>query len=231
MKILALDTTGKTATVALVCETHTIAEFTTNYKKNHSEVLMPLISSLLETVETSLSDVDYIAVSSGPGSFTGLRIGAATAKALAHGAGKKIISVPTLLALAYNVYDTQKIIIPIMDARRNQVYTAFFKYQNNKLLNITEYMTKSIDEILTLAQRVSNEHKAGVVFIGDATLLFKEQILKEGFLVANPNFNMQRASSVGMAAFLIAFADESMGYNEFTPFYLRASQAEREFQK
>ena len=126
MKILALDTTGLVASVALVDEEKTIAEFTTNYKKTHSQTIMPMIEQLKNMVELDLSEIDYVACASGPGSFTGLRIGAATAKGLAHGLDKKIIPVPTLDGLAYNLAESSKLIVPIMDARRNQVYSAIY---------------------------------------------------------------------------------------------------------
>ncbi len=103
MKILAIDTTSLAASVALVDEKKTIAEFTTNYKKTHSQTIMPMLEYLKNMVELDINTVDYIACSSGPGSFTGLRIGAATAKGLAFALNKKIIPVPTLDALAYNL--------------------------------------------------------------------------------------------------------------------------------
>ena len=102
MKILAIDTTGLVASVALADENKTIGEFTTNFNKTHSQTIMPMIEELCKMVELNLTDIDYIACASGPGSFTGLRIGAATAKGLAHGLDKKIIPIPTLDALAYN---------------------------------------------------------------------------------------------------------------------------------
>ena len=118
MKILALDTTGLVASAAIVDESKTIAEFTTNYKKTHSQTIMPMIEAIRNMAEIELNDIDYIACASGPGSFTGLRIGAATAKGLAHGLDKKIIPVPTLDALAYNLAYCSSLIVPIMDARR-----------------------------------------------------------------------------------------------------------------
>ena len=121
MKILALDTTGLVASVALVDENKTIAEFTTNYKKTHSQTIMPMVENLKNMVDLDLSTIDYIACACGPGSFTGLRIGAATAKGLAHGLDIPVIPVPTLDALAYNMFGTNKLVVPIMDARSNQV--------------------------------------------------------------------------------------------------------------
>ena len=135
MNILAIDTTGLVASVALVNEDKTIGEFTTNYKKTHSQTIMPMIEILVKMLEVDLDTVDYIACACGPGSFTGLRIGAATAKGLAHGLGKQIIAVPTLDALAYNMMESNNLIVPIMDARRNQVYSALYSLS---LIHISE---------------------------------------------------------------------------------------------
>ena len=137
MKILALDTTGLVASVALVDENKTIAEFTTNYKKTHSQTIMPMVENLKNMVDLDLSTIDYIACACGPGSFTGLRIGAATAKGLAHGLDIPVIPVPTLDALAYNMFGTNKLVVPIMDARRNQ----FILPSTIVEKNLKEYLT------------------------------------------------------------------------------------------
>ena len=171
MKILALDTTGLVASVALVDENKTIAEFTTNYKKTHSQTIMPMIEELVKMVDLDLKDVDYIACSSGPGSFTGLRIGAATAKGLAHGLDKKIIPVPTLDGLAYNLSESDKLIVPIMDARRNQVYSAIYSNING-IERISEYMACDIKELLDKVIEIDEN----AIFLGDGVPVFKEKI-------------------------------------------------------
>lgn len=132
MKVLAIDSSGLTATVALVDETKTIAEYTVNYQKTHSQTLLPMIDEMVKMTETPLQTIDAIAVAGGPGSFTGLRIGSATAKGLGLALGKPLISVPTVDGLAYNVYGYRGIICPIMDARRNQVYTGLYTYTDAK---------------------------------------------------------------------------------------------------
>lgn len=132
MKVLAIDSSGLTATVALVDETKTIAEYTVNYQKTHSQTLLPMIDEMVKMTETPLQTIDAIAVAGGPGSFTGLRIGSATAKGLGLALGKPLISVPTVDGLAYNVYGYRGIICPIMDARRNQVYTGLYTFTDAK---------------------------------------------------------------------------------------------------
>ena len=123
MRVLAIDSSGLTATVAVVEDEQTIAEYTVNYKKTHSQTLLPMIDEVKKMIDLDLSSIDAIAVSGGPGSFTGLRIGSATAKGLGLALGKPLIHVPTVDALAYNVYGCGDLICPIMDARRKQVYT------------------------------------------------------------------------------------------------------------
>ena len=130
MRVLAIDSSGLTATVAVVEETQTIAEYTVNYKKTHSQTLLPMIAEMAKMIELDLSTIDAIAVAGGPGSFTGLRIGSATAKGLGLALDKPLIHVPTVDALAYNVYGCEDIICPIMDARRNQVYTGLYTFSS-----------------------------------------------------------------------------------------------------
>ncbi len=132
MKVLAIDSSGLTATVALVDESQTIAEYTVNYQKTHSQTLLPMIDEIVKMTETDLRMIDAIAVAGGPGSFTGLRIGSATAKGLGLALGKPLVSVPTVDALAYNVYGCRDIICPVMDARRNQVYTGIYTFVDSR---------------------------------------------------------------------------------------------------
>ena len=126
MKILAVEASGAVASAALIEDDILRAEFTLNHKMTHSQTLMPLISEIKEYLELNLATIDFIACSAGPGSFTGLRIGAATAKGIAMGIKKPIVPVSALAGLAYNVYMASALICPIVDARRNQVYTAFY---------------------------------------------------------------------------------------------------------
>ena len=122
MRILALDSSGLVATVAIVEEEQTLAEYTVNYKKTHSQTLLPMLDEIVRMTELDMDTLDAIAISGGPGSFTGLRIGSATAKGLGLVLDKPLIHVPTLDALAFNLYGTDGIICPIMDARRQQVW-------------------------------------------------------------------------------------------------------------
>ena len=128
MKLIALDSSGLVASVAVVEDDILIAEYTIQYKKTHSQTLLPMLDEIRNMIDLDFEQVDAIAVAAGPGSFTGLRIGSATAKGLSFAMGKPIVPVPTVDGLAYNLYGTDKIVCPIMDARRSQVYTGIYEF-------------------------------------------------------------------------------------------------------
>ena len=132
MKILALDSSGLVASVAVVSDDNLIGEYTINYKKTHSQTLLPMLDEVAKMTELDLKTIDFIAVSAGPGSFTGLRIGSATAKGLALALDKQIVSVPTVDALAYNLWGSADVVCPLMDARRNQTYTGLYSFDGKE---------------------------------------------------------------------------------------------------
>ena len=225
MKILGIDTTGQTASAALVEDDKLICEFTLNYKLTHSQTIMPMIAEIIERSETDKASIDCIACAAGPGSFTGLRIGAATAKGFALALDKPLVAVPTLDALAYNVFETNKIICPIMDARRNQVYAAFYMWENGKMLRLTDHMAESIDRIIEIAEILERE----VIFLGDGVAVHREKLEQnENFIFAPSHCNMQRASAVAALGCILAEEGMAKKGDEFELIYLRKSQAERE---
>ncbi len=128
MKIIALDSSGLVASAAIIEDETLVAEYTIQYKKTHSQTLLPMLDEICRMTQLELTSVDAVAVAAGPGSFTGLRIGSASAKGLAFALDKPIVPVPTLNALAYNMYGCDKIVCPIMDARRNQVYAGIYEF-------------------------------------------------------------------------------------------------------
>lgn len=224
MKILGIDTTGQTASAALVEDEKLIAEFTMNYKLTHSQTIMPMIADIMERTETEKTSIDCIACAAGPGSFTGLRIGAATAKGFALALDKPLVAVPTLDALAYNVFETDKIICPIMDARRNQVYAAFYMWENGKFMRLTDHMAESIDRIIEVAEMLEE-----VIFLGDGVPVHRAKLEEhEAFLFAPAHCNMQRASAVAALGRILAEEGLAKSGDEFELIYLRKSQAERE---
>lgn len=239
MRVLAIDSSGLTATVAVVEETQTVAEYTINYKKTHSQTLLPMIDEVVKMTELDLGTINAIAVAGGPGSFTGLRIGSATAKGLGLALNKPLIHVPTVDGLAYNVFGCEDIICPIMDARRNQVYTGIYTFSKKagekEGTNLVEpvfqvikmQMAVSIEE---LAERL-NRYRRPVVFLGDGVPVY-ENVLAEKLTVpysfAPAYMNRQRAAVVGTLAIQYYKSGKFETAEEHRPDYLRVSQAERE---
>lgn len=230
MKILGLETSANVSSVALVDDDVLICEYTLNYKLTHSQTLMPMIEEVCKRCELELDSIDAVAVASGPGSFTGLRIGAATAKGLAHGLNKPIIPVSTLDALAYNVMYTDKLICPIMDARRNQVYTALYQWEDETFNRIMEPSPMEIGELLEVIDNFEQE----VIFLGDGVPVYKQNIMdgldssKSCFAPANNN--IQRAASVASMGIELYKQGKHVKCEQYAPEYLRKSQAEREYE-
>ena len=162
MKILGLDSSGIVASVAVVEDDILVAEYTVNYKKTHSQTLLPMLDEIAKMTELDLNTIDAIAVAAGPGSFTGLRIGSATAKGLGLALKKPLVAVPTVEGLAYNLYDTQGLICPIMDARRKQVYTGIYRFEAHRLVTVEDQMAVPMEELITKL----NAYQQPVTFLG-----------------------------------------------------------------
>lgn len=238
MRVLAIDSSGLTATVAIVEDDQTIAEYTTNYKKTHSQTLLPMIDEMVRMVDADLKDIDAIAVAGGPGSFTGLRIGSATAKGLGLALGKPLIHVPTVDAMAYSLYGCEDIICPIMDARRKQVYTGLYSFTHKKNEDGNLYdgpafqvlrmqMAVPVEELI----RHLNVYRRRVVFLGDGVPVYADMLaegLKVPYFFAPSFMNRQRAAAVGALGIRYYEAGRYETAAEFKPEYLRKSQAERE---
>ncbi len=228
MKILAIEASGSAASVALTEDNVLRAEFTLNYKMTHSQTLMPLIDMVKKYLNLDLNTIDFVACSKGPGSFTGLRIGAATAKGIAMGINKPIVPVSTLAAMAYNVYMTDTLICPIMDARRRQVYTGLYSWDNDRIVCHKEDSIEIIDDVINKV--VSYDKK--VVFVGDGILLYSGILQNnKNFIIAPASCNMQRAGSVASLAEEFAVEGKYIEGSKFAPVYLRKSQAERELEE
>ncbi|GKH34259.1 bifunctional tRNA (adenosine(37)-N6)-threonylcarbamoyltransferase complex dimerization subunit type 1 TsaB/ribosomal protein alanine acetyltransferase RimI [Muricomes sp. OA1] len=239
MRVLAIDSSGLTATVAVVEEDRTIAEYTIDYKKTHSQTLLPMIDEVVKMVELDLASIDAIAVAGGPGSFTGLRIGSATAKGLGLALDKPLLHIPTVDGLAYQVYGCEDLICPIMDARRNQVYTGIYTFSKKagrkEGTNWVEpcfqvlkmQMAVSIDELL----RRLNAYGRPVVFLGDGVPVHRDVIdkyIQVPYSFAPPYMSRQRAAAVGALGIQYYKAGKMETAGEHQPEYLRVSQAERE---
>lgn len=227
MRILALDSSGLVASVAIMEEEQTIAEYTVNYKKTHSQTLLPMLDEIVKMTEMDLNTIDAIAIAGGPGSFTGLRIGSATAKGLGFALGKPLIHVPTLEGLACNLYGYSSLICPIMDARRNQVYTGVYRLSEGEFQVVKE---QTAIDVAVLAEQLNALGEA-VTFLGDGVPVYREQLeekLTVPFTFAPANMNRQRAASVGVRGFQYYREGRIETAAEHQPDYLRVSQAERE---
>lgn len=228
MRILAIESSAVTASIAILTDNVLTAEYTVNYKKTHSQTLLPMIDEVCKMTECDIDSVDLIAVSAGPGSFTGLRIGAATGKGIALALNKKMAAVPTLKAMAYNVYGTDDIICPVMDARRQHLYTALYKFdERGKLVELEAPSLISYEE---LASKLNVLEKC-VIFVGDGIEPARETFehkLTCKYSFAPANISTQRASSVALAAKEMYENGECIEAAQMKPEYLRPSQAERE---
>ncbi len=233
MRILAMDSSGLVASVAVVedgpAESVTVAEFTVNYKKTHSQTLLPMLDEVSGMIELDIDTIDAIAVAAGPGSFTGLRIGSATAKGMGLALKKPLIHVPTLHGLAYNLCGTGKVVCPIMDARRGQVYTGIFEFDGNELVVLEDQTAVSIEELGAKLAVYDRE----IVFLGDGVPVFRKS-LEEDIMAgkkisfAPAHLNRQRAAAVGALGIRYYKEGRLETAGEHQPDYLRVSQAERE---
>ena len=234
MKILALDSSGLVASVALAEDDNLIAEYTVQYKKTHSQTLLPMLEEIGRMVELDLSTVDAVAVAAGPGSFTGLRIGSATAKGLAFALEKPIVPVPTVDGLAFQMYGARDLVCPIMDARRNQVYTGIYEFLPDQIGRfaydmhvIREQCAVSFDEIA----EALNGLDRSVIFLGDGVPVFRERMermMRVPYTTAPLHRARQSAAAIAALGSLYYRQGKAVSGAEYAPEYLRLSQAERE---
>lgn len=227
MLILGIDS-STTVSGASIIDTETdkiLAESFLNTEKTHSESFLPLIKNTLDQAKIALDDIEAIAVTKGPGSFTGLRIGMVTAKSLVQVTGAKLIGIKTLDALAYNLFGYPGIICPILNARRNEVYTAFYQMQNNELKRISDYVAMAPEKLVGEILKKSRE----VIFLGDGvgvyrTFLEKSLASLASFAASNNSFT--RSSSVALLAAKGLLENKEDDIHTLVPFYLRKSEAE-----
>ncbi|MDO4941313.1 MAG: tRNA (adenosine(37)-N6)-threonylcarbamoyltransferase complex dimerization subunit type 1 TsaB [Lachnospiraceae bacterium] len=227
MKLLVLDSSGLVASVAVMEDDSLIGEYTINHKKTHSQTLLPMLDEVVKMTETDLNEMDAIALAKGPGSFTGLRIGSATAKGLGLALDKPIVAVPTVDAIAYNLYHTEGYICPIIDARRNNVYTGIYAWNENEFEVIQEQCSKNIEEIIDEV----NAFESPVIFLGDGVDVHRERILEKCSVpvsFAPAHLSRQRAGAVGSLAMEYYKQGKIESAAEHGPEYLKKSQAERE---
>ena len=227
MKILAIESSGLVASVAVTENNTLVGEYTMNHKKTHSQTLLPMLDELKKMIELDLNTIDAIAVSQGPGSFTGLRIGSATAKGLGLALDKPIIPVPTVDALAFNLWGTDKLVCPLMDARRQQAYTGLYTFENGKLHTMVPQCAVDISEVVAEVNKQGRE----VIFLGDGVSVFADYLAEHvtvAYSFAPATCHIQRATSVAALGEVLYEKGVVESAREHKPEYLRLSQAERE---
>ena len=226
MKILALETSAKSVSAAVVENGTVLCSTYQNTGLTHSRTLMPLVDGMFRSADLNCRDMDLVAVTQGPGSFTGLRIGVSAAKGLAWTLDLPCCGVSTLLAMAQNLRHMDVTIICAMDARRNQVYNAIFRAENGTLQRLCEDRAIGLAE---LAEELKNDESAKIV-VGDGAKLCYTYLQQQGIAchMAPAALVMQNAVGVALAAEELAAEGKTVSAHELVPVYLRLSQAERE---
>lgn len=213
--------------MALLEDERLIAEYTTGNKLTHSQTLLPMLDEIIRRTTFDMEDVDAIAVAMGPGSFTGLRIGAATAKGLGLALDKPVIPVPTVDGLAYQLFGVSSLICPMMDARRKQVYTGFYRFHGDQMEVVKEQCAQSVQDTLEQLKAYGEP----VIFLGDGVPVYRKEIeeaMGADAVFAPAHANRQRAGAVGALAEVYYRKGIWQSADAFAPEYLRKSQAERE---
>lgn len=227
MKILAVDTATKSCSVAVIDEKSVISEFSANHNDTHSKFLMGMIRDILNICHLSVNDIDGFAVTIGPGSFTGLRIGLSSVKGLALASRKPIVGVSSLEVLAYQVFGSDKLVCPMLDARRSEVYAA--RYRFNNLVNNLEFEIVKPPMALSPEKAIENINEP-CILVGDGATLYQDLIRDVlGPIAVFTNFTQHiiRASTVGHIAMQRFKANDTDDVSLIEPFYLRKSDAEK----
>jgi tRNA threonylcarbamoyladenosine biosynthesis protein TsaB len=230
MNILSLDTTSQTLSLAITSGLAPVAELSLYTEKNHSERLMPLVDSALRGAGMDISDIDYFACSVGPGSFTGLRIGVSTVKGLAYATGKKVVPVSSLDALCENIGATKHDICPLIDARKSEVFGAFYSKidtkQGETVIKSEEFNIKPNDLVTKIKRKT--------VFLGNGATLYRELIessLHGRAIFVPPEQNYIKALNISRLAVRKIEAGGAIDPADLLPVYIRESDAVLNLQK
>jgi len=230
MRILGIESAGKVASVALVEDGVVLCDFTINGKYTHSKTIMPMLEALKTIMDVDLSTIDGVAVSSGPGSYTGLRIGASTAKALAQVWQVPIVGISTLESMANNIGETDKLICPMLDARRQHAFCAAYKYESGKLINVLPIDLRSVEDFINDLKGLDRE----MLFFGDGWLnhqgLVAQFAPSDKVVEARAIDALPKASSLALLGEVKFKAGLTESYLDHQPNYYRVTQAERELQ-
>lgn len=228
MIVLSMDSSSLVTTVALLKDEHILGEFTINFKREHSVILMEKVEELLKDCEVDINDVDGFVVSKGPGSFTGLRIGMATVKGLSMGSNKPYVSISSLDALAYSLLNFDGLICPIMDALRDSVFTCIYRNIDGKLTKVIDYSALSLEELATKLNSLGEK----VIFTGDGVYKHKDYLstnIPKAIFAPN-HLSIIKASSLGELG-MIELKNGNFDDKNSAPLYLKKPQAVRELEQ
>lgn len=231
MKIAAIDSSGLVASVAILDGDTVLAKYSVNYKKTHSQTLLPMLAEITQMTEFELNSLDAIAIAKGPGSFTGLRIGSATAKGLGQALDKPIVEIPTLDAMAYQLYGVERVICPMMDARRGQVYTGLYRFERKdgetRFCVLEPQCAVAVEEIIDKVNAIG----CPVIYLGDGVPVHANMLRERtgvDYEFAPANCNRQDAAALATLAEIEFAKGNFVSAAAHRPDYLRLSQAERE---
>ncbi len=225
MKILAVDTSSFPASVGICDDGVILGEYVIRNQRKHSQNIMVMIERLLSDLSVDISQIDVFAVTVGPGSFTGLRIGISTVRALAQAINKPVVAINTLKALAYNLSHWDGIIVPMLDARRDEVFTAAYEFKYGGIIEVTEPCVMTINEI---CEKYRGQR---TILLGDGVIMHHEELINQGFDFAPSQLMETRASALCVATIDAISKGNLCSYNDVQPLYLRKSQAEREYER
>ncbi|MGN0479842.1 MAG: tRNA (adenosine(37)-N6)-threonylcarbamoyltransferase complex dimerization subunit type 1 TsaB [Hominenteromicrobium sp.] len=227
MLILALDSSASPASAALLEDGKILSEFYINTKQTHSQTLMPMVEAVLRLSARTLDDVDCFAVSAGPGSFTGVRIGVSCVKGLAMARNIPCAGVSTLRAMAENARGMNGIVCAVMDARCGQVYNAMFRAENGKIERLCADRALPVSELYAECEAYGDK----LLLVGDGAQLCHKTFASFGARILQPQQQFQRASGAALAAQELIAAGQTVTPDALMPIYLRLPQAERELKK
>lgn len=234
MLILGIESASLTASAALLLDDTVIAEYTTNFKKTHSQTILPMVDEILRMTGKEMREVSAIAVSEGPGSFTGLRIGASLAKGLAFPDSLPIIPVPTLDAIAYGAFGQNSVLCPLMDARRSEVYSGLYSFEGENFIIHEPAVARPITDQVRAAEALAEKLGKPVMYLGDGLPVFADEIRKIAsvpYLFAPAHLRCQHAGAVASLGARLYLSGRKESCYTFEPVYLRKSQAEQEREK
>lgn len=231
MKILSLECSATPASVAVMENDKILASAYVNVKLTHSQTLLPMIETSLKSALINIENIDGFAISNGPGSFTGVRIGISAIKGLSIAKKLPCVGVSTLLAMAQNFTDTDCIVCAVMDARCNQVYNALFDVKDGKITRLCEDRALMCDQLIKELETLSEKNKK-IIVTGDGTDIFFPQVQNiKNVKKSQPQNRYQNAVGVGLAALSDFENGNTVSSEELLPLYLRLPQAERELKE